>query len=81
MHSEGRHVWQGRRVLQGGRCGRETATAADGTRPTRIHSCYRPKRSFGQGNIFTRVCDSVHRGGAPDFALIFRGEGMLQILL
>ena len=34
---------------------------------------YRPKRSFGQGNIFTRVCDSVHRGGTPDFALIFRG--------
>ena len=26
---------------------------------------YRPKRSFGQGNIFTTVCDSVHRGGVP----------------
>ena len=24
---------------------------------------YRPKRSFGQGNIFTPVCHSVHRGG------------------
>ena len=39
---------------------------------------YRPKRSFGQGNIFTRVCDSVHRGGgvpAPNF----RGGGLLQI--
>ena len=24
---------------------------------------YRPKRSFGQGNIFTSVCDSVHGGG------------------
>ena len=24
---------------------------------------YRPKRSFGQGNIFTGVCHSVHRGG------------------
>ena len=24
---------------------------------------YRPKRSFGQGNIFTSVCHSVHRGG------------------
>ena len=24
---------------------------------------YRPKRSFGQGNIFTGVCDSVHREG------------------
>ena len=23
---------------------------------------YRPKRSFGQGNVFTRVCDSVNRG-------------------
>ena len=23
---------------------------------------YRPKRSFGQGNIFTPVCHSVHRG-------------------
>ena len=30
---------------------------------------YRPKRSFGQGNIFTPVCHSVHRGGvsAPNF--------------
>ena len=26
---------------------------------------YRPKRSFGQGNIFTPVCHSVHRGGVP----------------
>ena len=25
---------------------------------------YWPKRSFGQGNIFTRVCHSVHRGGS-----------------
>ena len=24
---------------------------------------YRPKRSLDQGNIFTGVCDSVHRGG------------------
>ena len=24
---------------------------------------YRPKRSFGQGYVFTGVCDSVHRGG------------------
>ena len=24
---------------------------------------YRPKRSFGQGNVFTCVCDSVNRGG------------------
>ena len=28
---------------------------------------YRPKRSFGQGNIFTPVCHSVHSGGGvPD---------------
>ena len=26
-------------------------------------SHYRPKRSFGQGNIFTLVCHSVHGGG------------------
>ena len=25
--------------------------------------CYRPQRSCGQGYVFTRVCDSVHRGG------------------
>ena len=29
---------------------------------------YRLKRSFGQGNIFTPVCHSVHRGGVPDQA-------------
>ena len=34
---------------------------------------YRPKRSFGQGNIFTPVCHSVHRGGVP--APNFRGGG------
>ena len=27
-----------------------------------MNVCYRPKRSFGQGNIFTPVCHSVHRG-------------------
>ena len=36
-------------------------------------SNYRPKRSFGQGNIFTPVCHSVHGGGAPDIALIWGG--------
>ena len=25
---------------------------------------YRPQRSCGQGNIFTPVCHSVHRGGS-----------------
>ena len=29
----------------------------------KIFNIYRPKRSFGQGYIFTGVCDSVHRGG------------------
>ena len=29
---------------------------------------YRPKRSFGQGNVFTGVCHSVNRGGVPDQA-------------
>ena len=34
-------------------------------RPTTTETSlnYRPKRSFGQGNIFTPVCHSVHRGG------------------
>ena len=55
---------------------------------------YRPKRSFGQGNIFRSVCHSVHGGGcllliwgvpAPYFrggvpALNFRGGCLLQIL-
>ena len=27
-----------------------------------MHSCYRPQRSCGLGNIFTPVCHSVHRG-------------------
>ena len=27
-------------------------------------ACYRPQRSCGQGNIFTPVCHSVHRGGS-----------------
>ena len=34
---------------------------------------YRPKRSFGQGNIFTPVCHSVHRGG------VCSGGCLLQI--
>ena len=35
---------------------------------------YRPKRSFGQGNIFTPVCHSVHRGGfsLPDPPVAWR---------
>ena len=44
---------------------------------------YRPKRSFGQGYIFTGVCDSVHRGGVSNpggiwsrgVSQIFRGWG------
>ena len=42
----------------------QTTTAADGTHPSGMHSCYRPQRSCGQGNIFTPVCHSVHRGGS-----------------
>ena len=33
---------------------------------------YRPKRSFGQGNIFTPVCHSVHRGGVGGGFLLAR---------
>ena len=32
-------------------------------------SYYRPQRSCGQGYVFTRVCDSVHRGGLPQCML------------
>ena len=35
--------------------------------PPPLSNFYRPKRSFGQGNIFTPVCHSVH-GGVPDQA-------------
>ena len=28
-----------------------------------VPTYYRPQRSCGQGYVFTRVCDSVHRGG------------------
>ena len=41
-----------------------TATAADGTHPTGMHSCYRPQTKLREGNVFTGVCDSVHGGGA-----------------
>ena len=30
---------------------------------------YRPQRSCGRGYVFTRVCDSVHRGGLPQCML------------
>ena len=45
------------------------------TRLTRSHfsgfsyTFYRPQRSCGQGNIFTPVCHSVHRGGLPQCML------------
>ena len=46
------------------------ATAADGTHTTGMHSCFflflPPATKLGQGYVFTRVCDSIHRG---------RGEG------
>ena len=50
-----------------------------------VNPFYRPKRSFGQGNIFIGVCDSVHRGGVwsrgvSDFSgglqLFFDGGGV-----
>ena len=40
-----------------------SSSQAGGTYPTGMLSRYWPKRSFGQGNVFTRVCHSVHRGG------------------
>ena len=40
---------------------------------TQIYFFYRPIRSLRQGNIFTGVCDSVHRGGAPDLCSNFLG--------
>ena len=39
----------------------------------RWHYLYRPKRSFGQGYVFTGVCDSVHRGGCSRFCSNFGG--------
>ena len=36
----------------------------DNTVPQIVY-LYRPQRSCGQGYVFTRVCDSVHRGGSP----------------
>ena len=33
-----------------------------------LYSSYRPKRSFGQGYVFTGVCDSVHGGGVLNFS-------------
>ena len=32
------------------------------THPTGMHSCYRPQRSCGQGNVFTGVCLSTGGG-------------------
>ena len=40
------------------------AAGADVNIQVRSEHYYRPKRSFGQGNIFTPVCHSVHRGGS-----------------
>ena len=49
--------------------------------PTKLRegNIYRPQRSCGQGYVFTRVCDSVHRGGLrrtpPDQADPPRDQG------
>ena len=36
---------------------------------------YRPQRSCGQGYVFTRVCDSVNRGGLPQCMLGYHPLG------
>ena len=40
----------------------QMATVADGMHPTGMHSCYRLQMKLREGNVFTGVCDSVHRG-------------------
>ena len=40
--------------------------------------CYRPQRSCGQGNIFTPVCHSVHRGVVSQHALQVVSQHALQ---
>ena len=35
---------------------------------------YRPQQSCGQGYVFTRVCDSVHRGGVSGQTPPWQGE-------
>ena len=37
---------------------------------TKASNIYRPQRSCGQGNIFTPVCHSVHRGGGGVVCLV-----------
>ena len=44
---------------------------------TPTYHFYRPKRSFGQGYVFTGVCDSVHRG--VGVCSKFSGGGLPQI--
>ena len=39
------------------------------------HTHYRPKRSFGQGNIFTSVCHSVQGGGRAGLSNFSGGGG------
>ena len=41
----------------------ETATTADGTHPTGMHSFLPPANVVCEGYVFTHVCHSVHRGG------------------
>ena len=40
---------------------------------TQMYTCYRPKRSFGQGNIFTSVCHEFCSRGGGGSAPNFRG--------
>ena len=54
MHSRG-HEWQGGACVAG-----ETATAADGTHPTGMHSCF--EFCFTEIDLFIYIND-----GVPDF--------------
>ena len=42
---------------------KRSSVHADQCTISNIRHLYRPQRSCGQGNIFTPVCHSVHRGG------------------
>ena len=57
MHGKGSCV-QETRPLKGG-----------GMHPTKMHSCYQPQRSCGQGYVSTCVCDSVKGVGLPQCML------------
>ena len=37
---------------------------------------YRPQTKLREGNVFTLVCDSVHRGGVSVYGRFLSGEGV-----